>query len=95
MSFGVGLTVSPTANKNASVTVALMSAYTWLLANEPGLLEWLEDPIIELLGDTERAARIAAELNSPRGVEWSCAFGACGVQMATFPAYIWELTYPR
>ena len=95
MSVGVGRLVSPTANKYASVTLDLLSAYTWLLEHEPGLLNWLVDPVNELLGDTARAAEIAEELNTPCGVEWCHALGERAVQMATFPAYIWELTYPR
>lgn len=96
MSVEAGLVSRPQIPRYAQVTVALMSAYTWLKDNEPGVLEWLSDPVVELMGDTTRAIEIAGELNAPCGVEVVYALDARGgIKLATFPDYVWEIVYPR
>ena len=73
--------------------VALLSAYSWLMTYEPWMLDLLLDPVVELEGDTMKAAEKARELNAPSGVVSLAAKGFDGAVFRTFPAYIWTIVY--
>ena len=73
----------------------LMTAYEFLLENEPQTLDLYADPKAAIRAECAKARVIAARLGIEGHVkcDWSPNHAMDGMALLAFPAYLWEIVY--